>query len=132
MSIMPLFNYHTLRHNDHRVITIFQYLQQFPCLTKQGSTHVHCWGGFVLGELRQLATSGVPFQSLRISAQVNADQTFDRIGASSSCESIPSCKTCDEGVDCHDTGEGPEHEVELRRWISLRPSFHIPNQWDAY
>jgi hypothetical protein len=49
---------------------------------------------------------------------VNADQTSGRTGASSSCGTIPSCKTCDEGVDkgadTYDTGEGTERKVELR------------------
>jgi hypothetical protein len=132
MSVMPLFTYHSLRHNGHGVITVFQYLQQFSCPTKQGSTRVHCWGGFVLGELRRLATSGATFQPLRISAQVNTDQTSSRTGASSSCGTIPSCKTCDEGADkgadSHDTGEGPERKVELRNGGVLAPPAPHPQQ----
>jgi hypothetical protein len=52
-------------------------------------------------------------------------KTLDRIRASSSCGTIPSCKTCDKGVDqgahCHDTNEVLEREIELR------PLLHILN-----
>jgi hypothetical protein len=61
----------------------------------------------------------------RLFTLVNADQTSGQVVASSSCGTLSSYKTCDEGADDHDSCEGLEHGVELRNGgILATPSSH--------
>jgi hypothetical protein len=56
MSIMPPFNYPTLRHDGHGVITVFQHLQLFPRQDNQSLTRVRCRDDSVPEDFRQLVT----------------------------------------------------------------------------
>jgi hypothetical protein len=107
MSIMPLFNYHTIGHNGHRVITVFSI---FTTILAPNQTQLDM--GPLLGRLRSggpLMTCDLwrPLNPPRTSTQVGADRTSDRTRASSLSEAIPSYKTSDGGIDGHDTSNGP-------------------------
>jgi hypothetical protein len=107
MSIMPPFNYHTIGHNGHRVITVFSI---FTTILAPNQTQPDM--GPLLGRLCSggpLMTCDLwrPLNPLRTSTQVSADRTSDGTRASSLSEAIPSYKTSDGGIDGHDTSNGP-------------------------